>query len=342
MADNLPAEQQSEHRILVFSCGEQIGDGLIKLPLLAMIRARFPQSRITWLAGTGPTVFASVLRPLTETLIDEVLDNPGIGASPLELITGRPLPGRHFDIVIDTQKQLMRTAIVKRISHDLFISPAGGFILSDRKPEDVKAAWTGSLVTRLARLLDLSAGGNGLNVPHLPKLSLVSAEYRQLAAELLPDGQSYIAIAPGAGGTEKRWPLSRFIDVAKAQDARVPVFLIGPDETDMIPEIKAAAPNCLIPEWERSDDQPHLKGPVLAIALAERAEVGLANDAGPGHMIAASGTPLVSLFGKHDPEKYAPMASTLEIVDAKAYGGTDPALIPVDAVIAAIARLTGP
>jgi hypothetical protein len=53
-------------------------------------------------------------------------------------------------------------------------------------------------------------------------------------------------------------------------------------------------------------------------------------------MLAAGGAPLVSLFSKHDPAKYAPRAKRLKIVDSKSFGGTDPALIPVAEVISAL------
>ena len=56
-------------------------------------------------------------------------------------------------------------------------------------------------------------------------------------------------------------------------------------------------------------------------------------------MLALSGVPLVSLFSQHDPLKYAPRASRLEIVDAKDYGGTDPSLIPMEPVTAALETL---
>ena len=42
--------------ILVFSNGEKIGDGLIKLPLLHEIRRRFPNYKIFWMTNQMKTV----------------------------------------------------------------------------------------------------------------------------------------------------------------------------------------------------------------------------------------------------------------------------------------------
>lgn len=58
----------------------------------------------------------------------------------------------------------------------------------------------------------------------------------------------------------------------------------------------------------------------------------------PRHVLTndTGGAPQVSLFSKHDPEKYAPSALKLKIVDAKQYGGKDPELIPVADVLDAV------
>ena len=47
--------------ILVFSNGEKIGDGLIKLPLLNEIKRRLPDRQLIWLTNKGPTVYKNQL-----------------------------------------------------------------------------------------------------------------------------------------------------------------------------------------------------------------------------------------------------------------------------------------
>jgi ADP-heptose:LPS heptosyltransferase len=75
------------------------------------------------------------------------------------------------------------------------------------------------------------------------------------------------------------------------------------------------------------------------MALAARLKAAVANDSGTGHMLAVGGAPLVSIFAKHDPKKYAPGARLLEVVDAKDYGGVDASLVPIAAVEEALNRL---
>ena len=57
-----------------------VGDGLIKLPFIRSLRQVFPNSKITWIAGTHKSEFNRTLAPLVKGLIDEVLEEPLGGA----------------------------------------------------------------------------------------------------------------------------------------------------------------------------------------------------------------------------------------------------------------------
>lgn len=320
--------------LLVYTYADTVGDGLVKLPFLRDLRARFPATRITWCAGVGETSYGGALAPLTVGLLDEVIAAAGMGVGWGELLRfRRPINGRHFDVVIDTQRALMRTLCVRRLHHDLFISGTAGFRFSDLAPSPGPPR-PRHLIDYLSGLLDLVAprpqGGSE------PALAIPD-DYRAAARTALPDGPVYIGISPGAGDKAKIWPLDGFIAVAREQAARgrVPVFFLGPDESGWLADIRAAVPTARFPEWEGAE----AKGPIYAIALAERLTAAVANDSGTGHMLAAGGTALVSLFSKHDPGKYAPRAHRLAIVDSKSFGGVDPALIPVGDVMTALESL---
>src|SRR5690242_11514900 len=99
--------------ILVYVGLDLMGDGLMKLPFIRALRGAFPAARITWLAGKGKTVYAGPLKPLVAGLIDEVIEDAGIGSKAAELLR-RPLAGRRFDLIIDTQRRVLTTLILKR------------------------------------------------------------------------------------------------------------------------------------------------------------------------------------------------------------------------------------
>lgn len=326
--------------VLVYSCEEVIGDGILKLRFAQEIRRRFPDAQVTWMAGLGKTVYAGLFRSIAERYLDEIIEEAGIGDKTRQLFTlWRPMPGRRFDLIIDTQRLVARTLILKRIPHGTFISGTAKFLFSDVKFPANRAS-SQSFVGSLLDLLDLVSAPLDDEAP--PVFELDPA-YHDLAAHLLPAGPTYVGIAPGTADRRKLWPLSSFIEIAKAQleKGRQPVFLLGPDEVDILDELRSAVPEALFPEWDRSDDQKHLKGPLLVMALAARMNASLANNSGTGHMLAVGGAPLVSIFTEHDPDKYGAQARALTIVHARDYGGTDAKLIPVSRVLEEIDSFVG-
>jgi ADP-heptose:LPS heptosyltransferase len=320
--------------ILVYVGLDAVGDGLIKLPFVRALRAAFPAARITWMAGKGHTVYAGSLAPLVAGLIDEVLDQAGVGSRPAELVGSRPLPGRAFDLVIDTQRRLLTTVILRRVRHRRFLSAAGGYLLSDLRPKDRRKP--ASMVAQLLALVALAQGDQGGRPAEAPAPLPHDPVAEWAAAELLPAGPSYVGFAPGAGGRHKCWPLDRFIGVAAEMVAqgRVPVFLLGPDEVRWANLVRAVLPAAVTPLQQASEVTP-----MLTIALARRLDAAVANDSGTGHMLAAADVPLVSLFGPTPPEKFAPCTSRLTVVKAQDWGGAAMELIPAEAVTAAVTAL---
>jgi ADP-heptose:LPS heptosyltransferase len=190
--------------------------------------------------------------------------------------------------------------------------------------------WPDAVVDRLAALLAEEKPGAALR-----PLRLTNPRALAAADALLPFGEVYVGFAPGAGGQEKRWPLERYIALARAQKGRTPVFFFGPDEAQDEATVRAAMPNALFPESGQTD----VKGPLLVIALASRLAAAVANDAGPGHMLAAGGAPLLSLQkDKRKAVKFRPAAQRLEVLVAEDYGGGMEAL-PVDSAAQALERL---
>ncbi|MGH7402149.1 MAG: lipopolysaccharide heptosyltransferase I [Candidatus Rokuibacteriota bacterium] len=141
-----------------------------------------------------------------------------------------------------------------------------------------------------------------------------------------------VAVNPGAGRANKRWPVEHFRRLADrlAHEPNVRVLLLwGPDEVHMARQI-----------LEGSSTRPLLAPPTdlheLA-ALLRRSALMVANDTGPLHLAAALGTPSLGLFGPTRAERngpYGPHGRGLQSPD-----GTMAALAPEAAADAALALL---
>ncbi|MBI1244555.1 MAG: lipopolysaccharide heptosyltransferase family protein [Alphaproteobacteria bacterium] len=317
----------NDDSILVYVGLDLVGDGLLKLPFVRILRANWPKARIVWCAGKGSSVFASSLRPLVAGLIDETIENAGFG-SRLSDALGRPLAGRTFDLVIDTQRRFATSLAVRRVRHRRFVSGAAGFLLSGGRPAN--ADKPRSMHAQLLQLVE-AAGGN----PAIPVAPLsLPAEAQADASALLPPGPRYVGLAPGAGNRAKSWPLDRFVALARGLRDATPVFILGPDERDWTDACRAV-PGAILPLQDAAA-RGIAPSPVLTIALAQRLTASVANDSGGGHMLAAGDGALVSLFGPTDPAKFAPVAKSLVVLRAQDFGGEMMDAIPLEAVEAAL------
>ena len=73
-----------EKKILVFSNGEKIGDGIIKLQLLHEIKTRLPDYKLYWLTNNGKTVYSNSLKFISSNYIDQIYEQANINPFFLE------------------------------------------------------------------------------------------------------------------------------------------------------------------------------------------------------------------------------------------------------------------
>lgn len=141
-----------------------------------------------------------------------------------------------------------------------------------------------------------------------------------------------VAVNPGAGRDNKRWPVEHFRRLTDrlAQEPGVRVLLLwGPDEVHMARQIRdgSSARAILAPPT----DLHELAG------LLRRAALMVAGDTGPLHLAAALGTPSLGLFGPTRAERngpYGPHCRGLQSPD-----GTMAGLAPEAVAEAALALL---
>lgn len=300
-----------------------VGDALIKLPFVRALRHAWPDAELIWIAGRGRTAYAGALAPLMPGLLDRVIEESGVGAG-LRASLGAP----RLDVLIDTQSHVGTTLALRRLRPRRFASAAANYWLSG-----VRVPWRYRKPRRLIRrLLDLASFAAGAPAVAEGAVALPPGAAAQAAA-LLPPGPVYVAQVIGAGGRHKAWPMDHHVALAEALAAagRVPVLILGPAEQDLVAPLRARLPDARFPlQATKGGDVD------LTIALAARCAAGVAGDCGGGHMLAASGVPLVSLFGPTDPAKFAPWAARLTVLRAQDFGGAEMARIPVAPVLAAL------
>jgi ADP-heptose:LPS heptosyltransferase len=313
-------------RVGVYVDLDLVGDALIKLPFVRALRHAYAHAELIWIAGRGHSAFAHELTPLTAGLLDRVIEQCGVGAG-LRAALGPP----PLDVLIDTQSHVGTTLALRALWPRRFVTAAAGYWLSDVRPPRTYRK-PQRLIRRLLDLAEFASGQPAVagDAPTLPPVAVTRA------AALLPPGPCYVAQVIGAGGRHKAWPLEHHVALAESLAAagRVPVLILGPAEPDCAAPLAARLPMARFPLQEAEGTG----GVDLTIALGARCAAAVAADCGGGHMMAASGVPLVSLFGPTDPAKFAPWTARLTILRAQDFGGGEMAAIPVAAVLAALAE----
>ncbi len=143
----------------------------------------------------------------------------------------------------------------------------------------------------------------------------ITAAHTRAADELLaraglaPDAP-FAILNPGGNNPAKRWPAEHYAQLARHLTIahRLPVLINGsPAESDLCESIRAQSQSQSAPNANGRDDGMVFSLPELNItlgalkSLCARASLMVTNDTGPRHIAAATGTPLVTLFGPTDP-----------------------------------------
>jgi heptosyltransferase II len=125
---------------------------------------------------------------------------------------------------------------------------------------------------------------------------------------LIDEERPVVALCPGAVGRGKRWPESKYAELARrmASDGIAVWVLGGPGEKEISRLISEEG------KFARDLTGNDLRNAILALAAADAA---VSNDSGLLHVAAAIGTPAVGLFGPTSPWHWAPLnpiAATIE------------------------------
>jgi heptosyltransferase-2 len=167
----------------------------------------------------------------------------------------------------------------------------------------------------LAFPANLALSANQLpEAPEFPVLTVDEARQTQLLSEWSLDRSRLIALCPGAEfGAAKQWPLERYALLAERLAGQGhQVVLMGSDndrqDTEAIVEAVAS---------QHHEAVINLAGQTTlldAIDLIGAAQGVVTNDSGLMHVAAATGRPLVALFGPSSPSHTPPLSDNASIV----------------------------
>ena len=317
-----------QKKILVFSNGEKIGDGLIKLPLLNEIKRRLPEYKIVWMTNRGRTVYNNQLKNIAIKYIDQIIEKANLNPFFWQKISNiYNLKDLSFDYIFDTQKAVLRTLALKRIKCSVFISASAAGFFSDKKIQIKSKKIRKYYLEDLFDLLNLIKEDKvdrsfKIPIPHELENSLI---------KIFDNNKSYIGIAPGAGEKNKIWPLENFIKVANYFEKKSYklVFFLGPQEKLLKVKLMNIFPEAILPEEKIVE----FSGPEVVMATTKFLSCALTNDSGVSHMLSTNYCPIIKLFGPKDSDKFTQVSKSIHTISSKEYGSNNIEEIQTETVI---------
>lgn len=275
-----------------------LGDVCLTLPLLEAARAACPGARVGYVLERG-------LAPLLsgDPRVDEVIDVPAKPSAGETLALARRLRAFGADLLFDCFCN-PRTALWS------FASGARARVGYPNK------GWRSALYTHHARPRTLSATGFHLAslaalgwpvpaAPATPRLHVGALAREEAAAELrslgVPSGATIAGFHPGARWPTRRWPLERFVELARrvvaAHEDVTVLFTAGPGEETETHDAAAQVTGAFaVTGWPLA----------RFVAMQACCAAFVCGDTGPLHTAVAAGTPTLGLLSRNRPAMFFP------------------------------------
>lgn len=290
-----------------------IGDIVFALPALEVLRAYFPDARITWAAEDRA---AGILEG--HPLIDELIVIPRRAWRRMRAEPGgtlrtlgamrrmkRELRSRQFDVSIDFQGNLKSGLVTWAAGAPLRLGLGGdetkepNWLFTNRR-----LRLDGEVMHRIERDLRLLTL---LDLPYefrWPSFSYAEEDRHALDEFFAGLRRPVVTLVPGtsAWGPHKRWPLESYAALGDAlierRDATVLVAW-GPGEEELVGGIRGLMEHDALPA------PPTLNMRQVGY-LMRSSDLVVGSDTGPTHLAAAQRVDTITLFGPYDPRLYYP------------------------------------
>tara|TARA_R110002072_G_scaffold13726_6_gene57602 strand:+ start:1985 stop:3172 length:1188 start_codon:yes stop_codon:yes gene_type:complete len=304
-----PFPARSPGRILLLA-GHWVGDTFWAAQTLGPLQERFPESEL-WVA----TRSRAALLWRGQVPPERILDCPDLVSDrtrePFSWSGFRTLIGElrecQPDLVLDlmgnSYSALAAFLIRPQRAYGCAPNPLAALYSRPPRPQAPGAHLSERPFVALDRL--------GITAPQRPRplpLALPPPEVVRRRYQL-PERKPLVALAPGAGWASKRWPPERFAQLAAAFEelGLLPLVLGSAQERELLEGVAGAT------AYGRA--LPGLSLP-SSLSLLKEARLLVANDSGLGHLAAAEGTPVISLFSSTNPGRYRPLGPRVRVLRA--------------------------
>jgi lipopolysaccharide heptosyltransferase I len=284
--------------ILIVRLGS-LGDIIHAIPAAAAIRRSFPQASIDWLVDARQREILEFVPILTRRIS---VDTSSVGSLRSVL---SDLRRTRYDVALDLQG-LLKSAVLARLSGASRVVGFPAELLRERAARFFYTETAGDAAPHVIDKNLTMLTAIGVRMPDVefpleaPNPRIVADARSRLG---IPEGARFAILNPGAAWPNKRWPPVYFAEVsrelAKRHDLRS-LVLWGPGEEQIAEAVAMASDNTA------AVSAPTSIGDVISLTRA--AALVISGDTGPMHIAAASGTPLVGIFGPTDPRRNGPWA----------------------------------
>ena len=287
-----------------------IGDVVHTLPVVDLLKERFPETKISWVAEKGMFPLLRHHPNIDQLLLVDSRSwqrgafTPGVWKVVLSFL--RYLRYQEFDIALDFQG-LFKSALLARIS--------GANRRIGMSRFDRKESWSSIFLNELGRqtvrkrhiieknvalleTLGVHHNNQPLNFHIHPEPEAIQYTERELQKIEMDD---FILVNLGGGWITKQWELDKFAQLIDAvyNDLHIPALVIwGPGEKHIADRIVQKCVSPAITSFSTNLSE--------LIAITSKARLMISGDSGPLHLGSAMGIPVVGLYGPTDPLRNGP------------------------------------
>ena len=284
-----------------------LGDIVLALPALRVLRKSFPEAKISWLIRPE---FAQLIEnhphlneiiTFDRKLLGKAWFHPGAFGALMSLI--RKLRRSEFDVIFDFQG-LFRTASLAWLSGcKLRFGMANArelatIFYTHKVPQNIECIHMVDYYLKIIQAAGASEFGVEFVFPQNPNAE--DSVSKLLASHGIQD--DYAVLISGSAHQDKCWPPERFARLADKISSQYNLSIVATgstSEASIVEKVKEKA-NVPIASLAGQTSLSEL------VALLKHAKLVVSNDTGPGHIAAALGVPLVLIFGRANPIRLHP------------------------------------